>query len=375
MRRLSRRAVLSGVATGGVVIAGCLGGEDGNGEYETEGAESEASDDADEYETDTDEVNLPIADERLPIEHEFEILRGETVSGGPPKDGIPSVDDPTFESADAVGSRLADGDPVFGVIRGGEARAYPQSILVHHEIVNDAIAGDPVAVTYCPLTGTAMGFERGGTAFGVSGNLVNSNLVMYDRATDSRWPQMLATAVDGPFEDASLVEFPVVWSTWGRWREVHPNSQVLTRETGYVRDYDDDPYGSYDPPDGYYAEDRGAMFSPLTADDRLPPKRMVLGARPDDGSLAVDRGSLRDDGIVEIDREGAAYLAVSDPTTGVGHLYRNPDESSYAVEGSRITDAGGETHDPADLPLDRVYTYDAMWFAWAGFYPSTTLHG
>ncbi|MFC7137337.1 DUF3179 domain-containing (seleno)protein [Halobaculum litoreum] len=125
-------------------------------------------------------------------------VREATVSGGPGKDGIPSVDDPQFAAADEVS--LAADDVVFGYAGADDVTAYPQSVLVWHEVVNDTLDGTPVAVTYCPLTGTAMGFERGETTFGVSGRLVNNNLVLYDRATDSRWPQVLATAVSGPHE-------------------------------------------------------------------------------------------------------------------------------------------------------------------------------
>jgi hypothetical protein len=194
---------------------------------------------------------VPTADAVLHLAHDRAALREAAQSGGPPKDGIPSVDEPSFEPADAVGGRLADGDVVFGVARDGVARAYPQAILAHHEIVNDRIAGDPVAVTYCPLTGTAMGFERGGTTFGVSGRLVNNNLIMYDRAAETWWPQVLATSVPGPWNPepgpASLREFRVAWTTWRRWREAHPEAEVLTEDTGYARNYNRDPYGQYTP--------------------------------------------------------------------------------------------------------------------------------
>jgi hypothetical protein len=212
------------------------------------------------------ETAIPIADEQLPVEYTLETLRGAVVDGGVPQDGIPSIDDPVFEPADEVGDRLADDDPAFGVVDGDTARTYPQSILVHHEIVNDDLDGDPIAVTYCPLTGTAMGFERGSVEFGVSGRLLNSNLVMYDRKGESWWPQMLGTAIDGPLEAASLREFPVHWSTWGDWQDAYPDSTVFTEETDYVRDYGSNPYGSYNPVGGYYREDSDPIFEPRRRD-------------------------------------------------------------------------------------------------------------
>jgi hypothetical protein len=135
------------------------------------------------------------------------------------------------------------------------ARAYPQRILVWHEIVNDTIGGLNLAVTYCPLTGTAIAFERGDTEFGVSGRLVNSNLIMYDRDTDTWFPQVLAIGIQGPHTGSALVERPMVWTTWQRWRAAHPETAVLSTETGFARNYNRDPYGAYNPRSGYYAPD------------------------------------------------------------------------------------------------------------------------
>ncbi|WP_323191811.1 DUF3179 domain-containing protein [Halostella sp. PRR32] len=315
----------------------------------------------------------PFADRALPVEYEPTALAENVVSGGVSKDGIPSVDEPRFEDADAADGRLIDRDVVFGIARGGEARAYPQYILVYHEIVNDEVGGDPVSVTYCPLTGTAQGFERGETTFGVSGDLLNSNLVMYDRGTDSRWPQMLATAVEGPLAGETLRELPVAWTTWEQWRAAYPETAVLTEDTGHVRDYGMDPYGSYNPKSGYYTGD-GTMFEPLSGDDRLGDKAVVVGGRTTDGVAAFEKDALRESGIAAAAAGDARFLAVHDPSLDVGYVYRNPEAASFRAENSDIVGPDGDAHPPSDLPLDRVLSYDAMWFAWAGFYPSTTLH-
>lgn len=125
--------------------------------------------------------------------------------------------------------------------------------------MNDELAGEPISATYCPLTGSTVAFR--GTApngrayaFGTSGKLVNSNLLMYDRQTDSRWPQILGQAILGPSRGRSLEEIPLDWTTWGRWRRAHPDTLVLSTKTGYLRTYGSDPYGSYTPLGGYYAE-------------------------------------------------------------------------------------------------------------------------
>lgn len=151
-------------------------------------------------------------------------------SGGPGKDGIPSIDKPRFLSVDAGDGIFDQGDIVMGVFHNGQARAYPQKILVWHEIVNDTLGGDNIAVTYCPLTGTGVGFFRGETEFGVSGRLVNSNMLMYDRATDTYWPQILATGIKGPLTDVALQEVRVIWTTWGQWKARTPARMSFRRE-------------------------------------------------------------------------------------------------------------------------------------------------
>ncbi|RQH03476.1 DUF3179 domain-containing protein [Natrarchaeobius oligotrophus] len=374
-RRLSRRGALAIAAAG---IAGCLDGSDaGTGVYDGNGEGNASA--AEEMTATPDEDSIanspvPIRDEQLPVEYGLESLREAVVRGVVPRDAIPSIDDPEFEPIDDVGDRIRDDDPVFGVRRGTDAKAYPQAILVHHEIVNDEVGGDPVAVTYCPLTGTAMGFDRGETTFGVSGHLLNSNLVMYDRASETYWPQMLATAIEGDLEAASLVEFPVVWTTWERWRSAHPDSVVLTEETGYARDYDADPYGSYNPVTGYYGEDSDWMFDPLEADDGRPPKEVLLCSRPADGPLAVSLEALRERGVYGIDRGDRDYLAAYDSELDVGYLYRTDDAEAFGADDGTVIGPDGERHDPGELLLEAVYAYDAMWFAWRGFYPSTSVH-
>jgi hypothetical protein len=396
MDRLTRRAVLA--ATGAAALAGCVGGDAGSA------GESGGGAGADDATTPTPTQpcpdprggdasvtpvpadppdagasgSLPTADVQLPLPKTPTKLRDLSQSGGPPKDGIPSIDDPQFVGVDAV-DFLEDADVVFGVVRNGVAKAYPQTILAQHEIVNDTLAGTPVAVTYCPLTGTAMGFYRGSTTFGVSGRLINNNLVMYDRATEAWWPQILGTAIPGPWNEdpevRSLREFRVVWTDWASWRERHPDTRVLSTETGYARNYANDPYGSYTPPSGYY-ESGSPMFPAMEHDDRYDPKNVVMGTRTADGAVAFEKTALRSQGVIEGELAGAPVLGVYDPRYDTGYVYENPEGRSFSFDErcGHVVDADGTACDPAGLGLSRVYALDAMWFAWSGYYPETTVH-
>ena len=315
----------------------------------------------------------PTVDRSLPEEYTTDELDEASLSGGPGKDGIPSIDEPEFAAADDPPSRLSPDDPVFGVELNGDAKAYPQYVLVWHEIVNDVVGDEAVAVTYCPLTGTTQGFYRGASEFGVSGQLVNSNLIMYDRGSNTWWSQVLARGIRGPHEGAYLSEFQVTWTTWRRWRDRHPETTVLTENTGHVRDYGGDPYGQYNPRTGYY-DDESLLFDPLASDDRFPPKKIVVGARSADGALAVPKSTLRERGVVVGSVGDVPYVTAYDEGLDTGYVYRNPDDRSVAFDGSALI-LDGDEYEADGLPLERVIGVDAMWFAWYGFYPSTEVHG
>lgn len=359
-----REAVSAAASAAALGLAGCLGRSPTESRIET----TETTEPREATETTAADAALPTAERPLHMAHDVGTLRNNVVSGGVSKDGIPSIDDPQF--AAAADADLDDGDPVFGVERNGESKAYPQYVLVWHEIVNDAVGGEPVAVTYCPLTGTAQGFERGDAEFGVSGRLLNSNLVMYDRVTDSRWPQMLATAIDGQLEGRTLREFPVVWTTWRNWREAHPETRVLTDDTGYARRYGSDPYGNYNPRGGYYASD-STMFASLVEDDRAHPKDVVIGTRTAEGALAFGKTALLDARVLSGMLADMEYVAVADAGLGTGYVHENPDGLDLTPDGTEYQ-INGESYTAETLPLERSLAFDAMWFAWAGFYPDTT---
>lgn len=280
---------------------------------------------------------------------ELDALAGAVTSGGPGKDGIPAIDRPHFVPARDV-DYLDDQEPVFALSHLGEMRAYPQSILVWHEIVNDTVAGAPLSVTYCPLTGTAVGFASPpgeSWSFGTTGRLVNSNLLMYDRQTDSEWPQILGTAIGGPRKGTALRPVPLVWTTLRAWRAAHPDSPVLSTDTGALRSYGSDPYGSYTPPAGYYVEP-GTYFPVRHSDHRLGDKDVVVGIRSGPDRLAIRKHRILEDRLIQVEVGGVSWRAQRDDQLAAATVVR----------------AG--TGEAADF-------LDAMWFAWYAFYPDTRL--
>lgn len=181
---------------------------------------------------------------------------GDIRGGGPPKDGIPSIDDPKFITVEEADEFLDEEGLGIAVSFNGIDRFYPNQILVWHEIVNDMLGDQPALVTYCPLCGTGIVFEPlvngKRTEFGTSGKLWNSNLVMYDRQTDSYWSQVLGEGIVGSQTGVKLAGLPHDNMLYKDWKKAFPNGQVLSRETGHVRNYSRDPYGDYYTTEGFF---------------------------------------------------------------------------------------------------------------------------
>jgi hypothetical protein len=265
--------------------------------------------------------------------------------GGPPRDGIPSIDRPRFVPAGKAG--LAPEDRVLGVLHRGVSRAYPVRILNWHEIDNDRIAGDPVAITYCPLCGSGVVFSSvvagRELSFGVSGLLYESDMLLYDRQTESLWSQLKYQAVTGPMLGAKPARLPVEHTTWQDWRARHPRTEVLSFDTGHARDYGRDPYAGYD-------RDPAIFFPVSRTDARLDPKAWVLG---------IERNGLHK--AYPLDKLGVASGRLQD-----------------AVGGEAVTihfDARHRTARALDAQGRDIPTVIAFWFAWAAFNPGTELHG
>jgi hypothetical protein len=186
---------------------------------------------------------------------------------------------------------------------------------------------------------------------------------------------MLARAIDGPHTGGTLQEFPVTWTTWNRWRTSHPETTVLSTDTGFIKNYDSggDPYGSYAPKGGHYANDQ-LIFPPYAGDagDTLHPKTVVIGARTRQATLAVSKDRLRESGAIETTIDDTGYLAVYDPELDTGYVYRDAETREVVVDDGTIV-LDGERYPPDELPLESVLRYDAMWFAWHGYYPWTAI--
>jgi hypothetical protein len=179
---------------------------------------------------------------------DLRIERDAIKSGGPPRDGIPSIDAPKFIAPDKA-DFMQDGDIVLSFTHGETTRAYPLRILVWHEIVNETVAGKPILVTYCPLCGTAIIFDRkvGGKVrtFGVSGMLYQSGVLMDDREDESLWSQLKMEAVSGPLSGTKLEWLASEHLTWKAWKAKYPKGEVLSTDTGHERDYKGRAYASY----------------------------------------------------------------------------------------------------------------------------------
>ncbi len=202
------------------------------------------------------------------------IPSNQIFDGGPGKDGIPSIDEPRFYSASEGDNFLFPEDLVVGIVQDGVVRAYPHRILDWHEIVNDQLGDINVAVTYCPLTGTSSGWDRttssnSSTTFGVSGLLYNTNLIPYDRGTDSNWSQMLLQCVQGARKGEFIDLHMIVETTWRTWKELYPDTEVMSTQTGFNRNYGVYPYGDY------RTNNDRILFPVSSTDPRRPAKERV----------------------------------------------------------------------------------------------------
>jgi hypothetical protein len=264
----------------------------------------------------------------------------DIVGGGPARDGIPALAAPDHVAASAA--PWADDVPVLGVTRGGEARAYPIPLLDWHELVNDGVGGEPILVSWCPLCGTGMVFDRRidgqPRRFAVSGLLYRSDVLMYDRETESLWSQIASEAISGPLQGQRLVLLRSQLTTWGDWKRRFPATTILSRKTGHLRDYDRTPYGDY-------ATSRRLLF-PVAADDRFHPKELTVGLRVGD--------------------EARAYTASE--LSQAGGLV----EETFAGARIRIRYEDRLQRFDVEAP-DGVEVIEGYWFAWALFHPRTTI--
>jgi hypothetical protein len=316
--------------------------------------------------------------------------------GGPPPDGIPPIDEPRFETvADA---ELADREPVMVVERDGETHVYPLAILTFHEIINDVIAGQPTLVTYCPLCNSALAFDPvvDGRVldFGTSGRLWRSNLVMYDRQTQTLWSQFVGEAIVGELLGTELDRLPSAIVAWADARKARPNARVLSRDTGHERPYGSNPYVGYDTAEAPFLFD-GDTGGPLEQIERV----VAVG---EDDPVAVPLTALEEQRVVPIKADGRELVVFWTPGTAsaldTAALADGADVGASGVfepvvDGQRLTFAtAGEQHFAdrqtgshwtvlgeavrgplAGQRLHRVLHDDTFWFVQYAFRPETRI--
>lgn len=326
----------------------------------------------------------------------------EIISGGPPPDGIPPIDNPGFVSIEEADEWLGANEPVIYLEVNDEVRAYPVQVLIWHEIVNDTVGGVPVAVTYCPLCNSAVSYRReiGGkvTTFGTSGRLFASALVMYDRATESLWTHFDGRAVVGTLTGHQLELIPSPLLGWSDFKESFPNAVVLDRDaTGFSRPYGQNPYTGYDNPDTEPFLFRG------TVDDRAASKQRVVGVSTEnaarawslqglqDGSAKATNDQVGDMPIVIFWKTGQASALETGDVDG-GRDVGSVAVFSPIVDGETLTfrvdgdvfvdDQTGSAWDVtgtategelAGTSLVQVPHIDTFWFAWSTYQPETDL--
>lgn len=272
----------------------------------------------------------------------------EIVGGGPPKDGIPSIDAPKFVSASDA-NFITDEEPGLAVSLNDIDRFYPFQIVVWHEIVNDTFDGRRVLVTYCPLCLSGIVFdpvvagER--VEFGTSGKLWNSNLVMYDRKTDSLWSQILGEAIVGEMTGTKLTVLPSDQVRFGDWKKLHPQGKVLSRDTGATRFYGRDPYGDY------YTDNSDVGFGVKARDNRLQNKDFVLGLVIDGKAKAYYPPVIKAKGEVTDTFAGKTIVARYEQDIDAVRLFEKK----------------------SDGTLERLNPFSAFWFSWVAAHPDTEL--
>lgn len=328
----------------------------------------------------------------------------EIISGGPPPDGIPSIEAPQFLTVEEADEWLEDEEPVIYLERNGEMHVYPVQILMWHEIVNDTVGGVPVAVTYCPLCNSAVSFQRevNGqvTTFGTSGRLYASALVMYDRATESLWTHFDGRAVVGVLTGERLEPISSPLVAWSDLKESNPEAMVLDREsTGYSRPYGQNPYAGYDDPDTAPFLFRG------TVDDRAVAKQRVVGVATESASRAwaldglmngeatATNDQVGDTSVVVFWKSGQASALEAGRvdsgrdvgSVGVFSPIVDGETLTFTVEGDTFVDeqtssqwdiTGQATSgELAGTSLEQIHHLDTFWFAWSTYQPETELVG
>jgi hypothetical protein len=331
----------------------------------------------------------------------YNIDLSELRSGGPPKDGIPSIDDPQFVAPSQASDWIEPQEPVIALEHNGEAKAYPLQILTFHEIVNDRIGGTPVAVTFCPLCYSAIVFKRtldGETVeFGVSGMLRKSDLVMYDRKTETLWQQFTGEAIVGDLTGQTLEKLPAQIISFQQFQENVPGGDVLSRDTGHNRPYGRNPYAGYD------NVDRKPFMYDGPENGKLPPMEKVVTVDVNGTHKAYPRSVTKEQHVLNdevaeqplavfhapgaVSALDASQMANSKEIGSTGVFSRRVDGRTltftYAGDGQFTDEQTGSVWtvtgravegELRGTQLERLKHGDYFAFAWFAFRPDTQLY-
>ncbi|MFC1879754.1 DUF3179 domain-containing protein [Chloroflexota bacterium] len=326
---------------------------------------------------------------------------GDILSGGPPKDGIPAVDEPKFIPVEEADEWLNDLEPVAFIQVGALTRAYPLQILMWHEIVNDTVGDFPLVVTFCPLCNTAIVFERTLDSqvfdFGTTGRLRYSNLIMYDRQTETWWQQATGEAIAGDLTGEQLKFYPTALISWGDFKTNYADGMVLSQDTGFDRNYGLNPYSGYD----------NVNLSPFlyigpATPEELPAMARVITVDLGEEAVAYPYELLQDvqvandavagEEIVVIWAPGVAS-ALDATTVSAGRDVGTANAYSRLVNGQLLTfrfEDGRIMDDLTDSEWDvfgravsgelegtqltSVVAINHFWFSWAAFKPETRIY-
>lgn len=311
---------------------------------------------------------------------EWSIPISEILDGGPGVDGIPALINPNLVDADdAEADFVRDTDLVIGYKNGDDVRAYSHSILDWHEIINDNVGAVSIAITYCPLTGTGIGWNRilngSETTFGVSGLLYNTNLIPFDRQTGSNWSQILNESVNGDLIGRKIDLVPLVETSWKTWKTIYPNTKVVSRDTGFPRTYGISPYGDYN-------TNNDLFLFPVAKDNRLPLKERIHTIIKGTKAKAYQFSAFTENNIIKDSFEGDEYIVVGNSEFIISFLLTNATRGltfEYAYNNSEtiLTDNEGNSWDILGNAINGPRTgqslaasesFMAFWFSIPAFY-------
>lgn len=351
-----------------------------------------------------------LPDESPPARSEFEfktdfskhsVPYSEILSGGPPKDGIPALKDPLFVSVKDADAWLKLVEPVIFVQVGDDARAYPIQILIWHEIANDTVGDESLVVTFCPLCNTAIAFKRTVNGqvldFGTTGRLRYSNLIMYDRQTESWWQQATGEAIAGELTGTQVEFYPAAIISWQDFKTSYPQGKVLSRETGYLRDYGRNPYVGYDD-----VNNPPFLYQGPATPDQLPPVARVLTIDLNGEAVAYPYETLAKVGVVNdtvgdeavvIFWQAGTVSPLDSATTANGRDVGSAAAFSRQIKDQILTFTfeGGAIKDEetastwnvlgfatdgelTGTQLTTVISINHFWFSWAAFKPETRIY-